>query len=486
MPEEENAEEEEEEDAPLPWQISIATTPTTQRRVRPDERDETTRCVRCARDLVDLADLNRPPRTSTPARRGRALGRARTGTRQSGRGRPGDGTGRRSDPAPRRDRAARRAARWWRGARRGPTEFAEAAVRATRLAALDLLGDADLRTMGIDTLGARKRILAAIAARRETEPAGMAGMARTVGTVGTMGTRASPSPGTMVANPAPASGWHPTRSAETVAPVFARAKAGADLRDSPPRPQGRPAGTTGTVGTGMMGSTGSTGTIRARSSRDLRDAAWDGRAFGRPSRSGPPLRLGSASRHCSSWTTRARQVALRLVSPPVSHALARHHYVFDKVHARSWLWYGVLGQPLSSAAEIMQRERLRVVDVGRPFRVDGVSRVFSTPITAPAVMVLDDIPAGADRPRHRDSLPRRHVRKPTLPRASRAPALMLDDALRPEVRLPAPRRAGVRDRQADKFNPAYFFLARHLGKERVFFAGARWGRSACGCKNARY
>ena len=274
-------------------------------------------------------------------------------------------------------------------------KFAEAAVRAKlTFAALDLLGDADLRTMGIDTLGARKRILAAIAARRETEPAGSAGMARTVGTVGTMGTRASPSPGTMVANPAPASGWHPTRSAETVAPVFARAKAGADLRDSPPRPQGRPAGTTGTVGTGMMGSTGSTGTIRARSSRGpsgtRRSGTGRARSYVPPVPDPPPP---------PPWirVPGTRFIVDGFHGYGKSHSGWCRHWFLTHFHADHYkgltkstpgpgcvVWCSRPTAELCRARLGVQRERLRVVDVGRPFRVDGVSCVFSTPITAPA------------------------------------------------------------------------------------------------------
>ena len=358
-PEEENAEEEEEEDA-LPLSVADLyrddANDANDARPPPDERDEDDAlCPVCARPLVDLADseLARVAHVNACLDGEEHLeerGNGDVGSRGGVVPGDGDGGGEGSDP--------RLGATWdeggegewhdlaaWAHAVDQP-KFAEAAVRAKlTFAALDLLGDADLRTMGIDTLGARKRILAAIAARRETEPAGSAGMARTVGTVGTMGTRASPSPGTTVANPAPASGWHPTRSAETIAPVFARAKAGADLRDSPPRPQGRPAGTTGTVGTGMMGSTGSTGTIRARSSRGPSGTRrlGTGRArVVRPSRSGPasPPALDPRPRHSfhRGRFSRVRQVALRLVSPLVSHALPRRSLQgFDKVHARSRL-----------------------------------------------------------------------------------------------------------------------------------------------------
>ena len=214
-PEEENAEEEEEEDA-LPLSVADLyrddANDANDARPPPDERDEDDAlCPVCARPLVDLADseLARVAHVNACLDGEEHLeerGNGDVGSRGGVVPGDGDGGGEGSDP--------RLGATWdeggegewhdlaaWAHAVDQP-KFAEAAVRAKlTFAALDLLGDADLRTMGIDTLGARKRILAAIAARRETEPAGSAGMARTVGTVGTMGTRASPSPGTMVANP---------------------------------------------------------------------------------------------------------------------------------------------------------------------------------------------------------------------------------------------------------------------------------------------
>ena len=250
----------------------------------------------------------------------------------------GDGAGKGATLASARrgTRAARASGTIW---RRGRTPWTNRSSPRQRLrakltfAALDLLGDADLRTMGIDTLGARKRILAAIAARRETEPAGSAGMARTVGTVGTMGTRASPSPKDDGREPGAGVGLAPTRSAETVAPVFARAKAGADLRDSPPRPPGTPRGDDGD---GRDGDDGVDG-VDGDDSREIvpgtfGDAAFgDGtRAFVRPSRSGPasPPALDPRPRHSfhRGRFSRVRQVALRLVSPLVSHALHADHY----------------------------------------------------------------------------------------------------------------------------------------------------------------
>ena len=224
------------------------------------------------------------------------------------------------------------------GARRGPTEVRRGGgARQTHLHR-----PRPSRGRGPQDHGhrhaRRESELAAIAARRETEPAGMAGMARTVGTVGTMGTRASPSPGTVV-NPAPASGWHQPLRGDHRARVPARAKAGADLRDSPLRPRGRPAGTTGTVGTAMMGSTGSTGTNRARSSRG---PSWmpfgDGtRAFVRPSRSGPagPPTLDPRPRLVSSWTVSTGTASRTRVGVATgfSRTSGRSLQGFDKVHA---------------------------------------------------------------------------------------------------------------------------------------------------------
>ena len=507
-PEEENAEEEEEEDA-LPLSVADLyrdhANDANDARPPPDERDEDDAlCPVCARPLVDLADseLARVAHVNACLDGEEHLeerGNGDVGSRGGVVPGDGDGGGEGSDP--------RLGATWdeggegewhdlaaWAHAVDQP-KFAEAAVRAKlTFAALDLLGDADLRTMGIDTLGARKRILAAIAARRETEPAGSAGMARTVGTVGTMGTRASPSPGTMVANPAPASGWHPTRSAETVAPVFARAKAGADLRDSPPRPQGRPAGTTGTVGTGMMGSTGSTGTIRARSSRGpsgtRRSGTGRARSYVPPVPDPPPP---------PPWirVPGTRFIVDGFHGYGKSHSGWCRHWFLTHFHADHYkgltkstpgpgcvVWCSRPTAELCRARLGVQRERLRVVDVGRPFRVDGVSCVFLDANHCPgAVMVLfDDIPGGSgpvlatgDFRFHADM-----CENPTLRALSlRAPALMLDTTYCDPRHVFPPQRdvlAAVRDAvRAEAFNPKTLFLfgTYTIGKERVFFEAAR-------------
>ena len=132
----------------------------------------------------------------------------------------------------------------------------------------------------------------------------------------------------------------------------------------------------------------------------------------------------------------------------------------------------------------VQRERLRVVDVGRPFRVDGVSCVFLDANHCPgAVMVLfDDIPGGSgpvlatgDFRFHADM-----CENPTLRALSlRAPALMLDTTYCDPRHVFPPQRdvlAAVRDAvRAEAFNPKTLFLfgTYTIGKERVFFEAAR-------------
>ena len=160
-----------------------------------------------------------------------------------------------------------------------------------------------------------------------------------------MGTRASPSPGTMVANPAPASRVGTRRAPRRPSRLCSLARKPARTSGLATSSPGTPRGDDGD---GRDGDDGVDG-VDGDDSREIvpgtfGDAAFgDGtRAFVRPSRSGPasPPALDPRPRHSfhRGRFSRVRQVALRLVSPLVSHALPRRSLQgFDKVHARSWL-----------------------------------------------------------------------------------------------------------------------------------------------------
>ena len=104
----------------------------------------------------------------------------------------------------------------WAHAVDSPPAFASAIVRRrVTFARLARLSDADLREMGVDTLGARKRLAAAIAERAKknaTLPAEPDEES------------AAPASGARIA--IRSAGWHPTRVASAVAPVFRRAAEG--------------------------------------------------------------------------------------------------------------------------------------------------------------------------------------------------------------------------------------------------------------------
>ena len=384
---------------------------------------------------------------------------------------------------------------------------AEAALRARiTFATLGVMTDADLREMGVKTLGARKRLLAAIAARgcggrvpaaearvvqsgeREVHGGGegMGGGGNDSGRAGVDGGHSGGC-------------WHPTRLAVTVAPVFARARGEVEHQTALPRASriATASGATGSVALHTLsrnggGSAGGGGGVRGKAAGGTKGGSCYGAP---PIPSAPPpsppppwIRVpgtrfivdgfqGYGKSHsgwCTNWF--------------LTHFHADHYKGLTKSIPGPGcvVWCSRPTAELCRLRLGIQRERLRTIDVGRTVVVEGVKVTFVDANHCPgAVMIVfDDIPGGSG-PVLATGDCRYHPRmklEPTLRSlASRrpGPAVMLDTTYCSPQHVFPPQAevlAAVRDSvKAEAFNPRVLFLfgTYTIGKERVFFEAAR-------------
>jgi len=332
--------------------------------------------------------------------------------------------------------------------------FAPVAVeRKLTFDALERLTDEDLRAMGVGTLGARKRLRAAIEAREVSPPP-------------------PPPPPTTTTG---AGGWHPTREAVAVAPVFAFARGEAVA------PSAAPSSSSGS-GRHVDAPPSKRRKDRPRpsSSRYVPAAAqdlpppppWirvpgttfivDGfRGYGK-----------SHSGWCKNWF--------------LTHFHADHYAGLTRSTPSEGcvVW---CSRPTARLCQLrlgISKSRLRAVDVGRDFIVEGVKCRFVHANHCPgAVMIVfDDIPGGGG-PVLATGDCRFHASMtldPGLLRIQeRRPAVMLDTtycdpkhAFPPQEEVLKAVAVAVK---AENFNPKCLFLfgTYTIGKERVFFEAAK-------------
>ena len=359
----------------------------------------------------------------------------------------------------------------WAHAVDSPPAFAEAVVRRrVTFARLARLSDADLREMGVPTLGARKRLAAAVAerARRRDDV---------------------PDPAAKVGTGTPANreraGWHPTRVASAVAPVFRRAASA------------QPSAYAHVVSERLPKRVGARASryVPARDANPPPPPPWirvpgtrfivDGfQGYGK-----------SHSGWCTNWF--------------LTHFHADHYKGLTKSTPdprNCVIWCSRPTAELCRARLGIQKERLRVVDVGRTFVVEGVSVRFVDANHCPgAVMIVfDGVPR---RPRADVAAPpasegvsaeddpetdvvlatgdfRFHAGMRECPIlrevASKRPAVMLDTtycdpkhAFPPQAEVLAAVRDAVRAEAHNGERTLFLFGTYTIGKERVFFEAAK-------------
>ena len=373
----------------------------------------------------------------------------------------------------------------WAHAVDSPPAFAEALVRRrVTFARLARLSDADLREMGVDTLGARKRLAAAIAERATATPPAE-----------TDEESAAPASG---APDLRSAGWHPTRVASAIAPVFRRAAEG-----------------------------GSSSSRRVSATEASRQRLFSGPALfsGRNKKAKRVAETADANAS-STRPTRSRYVPATSPDPPPPPPWIRvpgTRFIVDgfqgygKSHSRwctNWflthfhadhykgltkktpdpqncvIWCSRPTAELCRSRLGIQKERLRVVDVGRTFVVEGVSVRFVDANHCPgAVMIVfDGIPKTTDATDTDTVLAtgdfRFHEGMTSCPIlrevASKRPAVMLDTtycdpkhAFPPQAEVLAAVRDAVRAEAHNAQRTLFLFGTYTIGKERVFFEAAR-------------
>ena len=367
----------------------------------------------------------------------------------------------------------------WAHAVDSPPAFAEALVRRrVTFARLARLSDADLREMGVDTLGARKRLAAAIAERATATPPAETDEESAAPVSGAPDLRSS--------------GWHPTRVASAIAPVFRRAAEG-----------------------------GSSSSRRVSATEASRQRLFSGR-----NKKAKRVAETADANASSTRPTRSRYVPATSPDPPPPPPWIRvpgTRFIVDgfqgygKSHSRwctNWflthfhadhykgltkktpdpqncvIWCSRPTAELCRSRLGIQKERLRVVDVGRTFVVEGVSVRFVDANHCPgAVMIVfDGIPKTTDATDTDTVLAtgdfRFHAGMTSCPIlrevASKRPAVMLDTtycdpkhAFPPQAEVLAAVRDAVRAEAHNAQRTLFLFGTYTIGKERVFFEAAR-------------
>ena len=396
----------------------------------------------------------------------------------------------------------------WAHAVDAPPAFAEAVVRRrVTFACLARLSDADLREMGVTTLGARKRLAAAVAARARRLPPSEAASAAAP----SERDAASPTSG-------PASddrkdhreraGWHPTRVASAVAPVFRRAATVPSSARVSERPGASELG--GALALPKRGGARDAG--HPSRSASTRASRYVPASDAEPPPPPPWIRVPgtrfivdgfqgygkSHSRWCANWF--------------LTHFHADHYKGLTKSTPdprRCVIWCSRPTAELCRARLGIQKERLRVVDVGRTFVVEGVSVRFVDANHCPgAVMIVfDGIPRlgsrshpdgvgggshGSDRRKEIEETDavlatgdfRFHAGMTSCPIlrgvAAKRPAVMLDTtycdpkhAFPPQAEVLAAVRDAVRAEAHNGERTLFLFGTYTIGKERVFFEAAK-------------
>lgn len=371
-------------------------------------------------------------------------------------------------------------------------QFAEAVVTFKMTwKELTYLTDDDLVEMGIEALGDRKRIAAAIKSSRraidENKAGDEGGVAEGTVAIDVPHEEATPRPR--------GAGWHPTRIACAVAPVFHRAKAGADLRDEAP--------------------------VNLRAPPKARNA---GGARPKPNAQGNPSPHKIPNPKPSRYTPRmdpqtppppwirvpgTKFIVDGFAGYGKSHSGWCKHWFLTHFHADHYkgltkstpgpgcvIWCSRPTAQLCVTKLGIQKERLRVVDLNRKFKVENVSVTFVDANHCPgAVMVIfDDIPKGEGNNGSFNGasngapvLATGDMRFQTAMTAcpllqelsKKAPSVMLDTTYcDPKHTFPKQKEVlrNVRDAVlAENHNPKVLFLfgTYTIGKERVFFEAAK-------------
>ena len=303
-------------------------------------------------------------------------------------------------------------AAWAHAVEGAPPAFAEALVRCrVTFEGLARASDADLRAMGVATLGARKRLARLAVAERArraalSEPFADDGVATTTSSRGIHSQNVGNTEHRTQNVPTKdrlALGWHPTRIASAVAPVFRRGfAAGSSAARSDERAQKKSASST-PRSLALPRRTRGDAAPRAGASRYVPAADAD------PPPPPPWIRVPgtrfivdgfqgygkSHSRWCANWF--------------LTHFHADHYKGLTKSTPdpkRCVIWCSRPTAELCRARLGIQKERLRVVDVGRTFVVEGVSVRFVDANHCPgAVMIVFD---GIPRKSSRDDVSRSH------------------------------------------------------------------------------
>jgi DNA cross-link repair 1A protein len=405
-------------------------------------------------------------------------------------------------------------AAWAHAVEGAPPAFAEALVRCrVTFEGLARASDADLRAMGVATLGARKRIARLAVAERArraapSEPSADDGVAVTTSSRGIHSQNVGNTEHRTQNVPTKdlALGWHPTRVASAVAPVFRRGfAAGSSAARSDERAQKKNASST-PRSLALPRRTHGDAASRAGASRYVPAADAD------PPPPPPWIRVPgtrfivdgfqgygkSHSRWCANWF--------------LTHFHADHYKGLTKSTPdpkRCVIWCSRPTAELCRARLGIQKERLRVVDVGRTFVVEGVSVRFVDANHCPgAVMIVfDGIPRlgsrshpdgvgggshGSDRRKEIEETDavlatgdfRFHAGMTSCPIlrgvAAKRPAVMLDTtycdpkhAFPPQAEVLAAVRDAVRAEAHNGERTLFLFGTYTIGKERVFFEAAK-------------
>ena len=372
----------------------------------------------------------------------------------------------------------------WAHAVDSPPAFASAIVRRrVTFARLARLSDADLREMGVDTLGARKRLAAAIAERAKKNATLPAEPDKE---------SAAPASGARIA--IRSAGWHPTRVASAVAPVFRRAAEGgasSSRRVSHTEASRQRLFSGGNIKAKRVAETAD---ANAFSSRPTIRSRYVPATSPDPPPPPPWIRVPgtrfivdgfqgygkSHSRWCTNWF--------------LTHFHADHYKGLTKKTPdprNCVIWCSRPTAELCRSRLGIQKERLRVVDVGRPFVVEGVSVRFVDANHCPgAVMIVfDGIPKTKTSATDTDTVLatgdfRFHAGMTSCPIlrdvASKRPAVMLDTtycdpkhAFPPQTEVLAAVRDAVRAEAHNAQRTLFLFGTYTIGKERVFFEAAR-------------
>jgi DNA cross-link repair 1A protein len=349
--------------------------------------------------------------------------------------------------------------------------------------------------MGVATLGARKRIARLAVAERArraapSEPSADDGVAVTTSSRGIHSQNVGNTEHRTQNVPTKdlALGWHPTRVASAVAPVFRRGfAAGSSAARSDERAQKKNASST-PRSLALPRRTHGDAASRAGASRYVPAADAD------PPPPPPWIRVPgtrfivdgfqgygkSHSRWCANWF--------------LTHFHADHYKGLTKSTPdpkRCVIWCSRPTAELCRSRLGIQKERLRVVDVGRPFVVEGVSVRFVDANHCPgAVMIVfDGIPKTKTSATDTDTVLatgdfRFHAGMTSCPIlrdvASKRPAVMLDTtycdpkhAFPPQAEVLAAVRDAVRAEAHNAQRTLFLFGTYTIGKERVFFEAAK-------------